>query len=165
MPCRGLPITARLRAGHAPPLLKQRRIVGAAYMPPAAFPQTSVCRTPTGRIYAAPTTYQPVNGSSWANPPLISPLRGQLPPRGKPRLSKNSLAPSGRGLRPQAVGERASRRHEGFGQRRGSLPPALRATSLPEGGFLTHRASPEGEAFFIFTARRPRWSARRCRCP
>ena len=54
-----------------------------------------------------------------------------------PRLSKNSLAPSGRGLRPQAVGERASRRHEGFGQRRGSLPPALRATSLPEGGFLT----------------------------
>ena len=55
------------------------------------------------------------------------------------RLSKNSLAPSGRGLRPQAVGERASRRHEGFGQRRGSLPPALRATSLPEGGFLTRR--------------------------
>ena len=54
-----------------------------------------------------------------------------------PRLSKNSLAPSGRGLRPQAVGERASRRHEGFGQRRGSLPPALRATALPEGGFLT----------------------------
>ena len=55
------------------------------------------------------------------------------------RLSKNSLAPSGRGLRPQAVGERASRRHEGFGKRRGSLPPALRATSLPEGGFLTRR--------------------------
>ena len=55
------------------------------------------------------------------------------------RLSKNSLAPSGRGLRPQAVGERASRRHEGFGQRRGSLPPALRVTSLPEGGFLTRR--------------------------
>ncbi len=48
-----------------------------------------------------------------------------------PRLSKNSLAPSGRGLRPQAVGERASRRHEGFGQRRGSLPPALRATAPP----------------------------------
>ena len=47
------------------------------------------------------------------------------------RLSKNSLAPSGRGLRPQAVGERASRRHEGFGQRRGSLPPALRATAPP----------------------------------
>ena len=47
------------------------------------------------------------------------------------RLSKNSLAPSGRGLRPQAVGERASRRHEGFRQRRGSLPPALRATAPP----------------------------------
>ena len=46
-------------------------------------------------------------------------------------MSKNSLAPSGRGLRPQAVGERASRRHEGFGQRRGSLPPALRATAPP----------------------------------
>ena len=72
-----------------------------------------------------------------------------------PRLSKNSLAPSGRGLRPQAVGERASRRHEGFGQRRGFLPPALRpfgpplplwrkrhlprigGVCLPEGGFLT----------------------------
>ena len=38
-----------------------------------------------------------------------------LPSRGAFRLSKNSLAPSGRGLRPQAVGERASRRHEGFG--------------------------------------------------
>ena len=51
--------------------------------------------------------------------------------KGRCRLSKNSLAPSGRGLRPQAVGERASRRHEGFGQRRGSLPPALRATAPP----------------------------------
>ena len=62
------------------------------------------------------------------------------------QIVEKILAPSGRGLRPQAVGERASRRHEGFGQRRGSLPPALRATSLPEGGFLTRRASPLGEA-------------------
>ena len=50
------------------------------------------------------------------------------------RLSKrcvHPLAPSARGLRPQAVGERTVRRPKYFGLWQGSLPPPLRGTAPP----------------------------------
>ena len=50
------------------------------------------------------------------------------------RLSKrcaHPLAPSARGHRPQAVGERTVRRPKYFGLWQGSLPPPLRGTAPP----------------------------------
>ena len=63
-----------------------------------------------------------------------SPRRGEVtPPYIHPEGGIRPLAPSARGLRPQAVGERTLHSPEIFGQRSTSLPPALRG-HLPRRG-------------------------------
>ena len=73
---------------------------------------------------------------------VIDPERQRLP---QGRRAANGrpyslpLAPSARGLRPQAVGRELYGCPKYFGLWQSSLPPPLRGTSLAEGGFISSK--------------------------